>query len=863
MPVSLCNGTFLPLSASGIKSQVPQSPQKPQGLHITAIQKFIKDHPNIQKHSLTTSQISKDIVKPETKGTASCYLRKYANRSDRSTGKPYTAPATVFVSHAWQYSFSAVVADVLERFADENPDSYFWFDLFSNDQNDMWQRDFEWFCTTFSSSITEIGHFLLVLSPWDNPIPITRSWCLFEIYTALHNPNVRFSVSLPKNEVVELKSSVMDDSKCLVQALALIQAENGNAKHQSDKETIDKSIQSGDGGFTKVNIQIKNGLRKWYVAQLLQLTDEEPTNHQLIINSANVMREFGFLETAMSLYEKALNIRIENSEKMHDVIATCYNNMALIYHTQDNFSQALNYYQKSLEIRQKQFGENHATVAESYNNIGNVYCAERSLDDALSYYEKALKISKGLNSEHSDIVATCYNNIASVYTYQGQLQKAKEFDDKSNEIRSVRYGDNHPGIATAYISKGNRCFIQKDPTQADKHYKKALNILLQTYGEKHHDVASVYSNIANVAYSVGNYDEAIQNYELSIDISVKALGNDSLHIADIYNNMAELYARKGLKEKFEGHRNASQDFYAQSLSYHEQCLVIRTNKLDTNNPSIANSLFNIGNAHSNLGNFDKALQHHVQAQTIRLKIFDEKHPDVIDSYKHLALLYEAKGKKSYESDSDNKNGLKFYEEALKTCEKIPADTTAIRVSCYENMAKILAVTGETSKAVESLKHSLAAQAKLGRICESGVSFREIISIFLKDQHFIEALDYLNELLGLRQSFLGSDHPIVTGLTDSIADVYARKGDLSKALEYLNKSLNSRMNYYGGFGHLEVAVTLEMIAKVYEAKHDYDSAWEYVEKALNVRVAKRANCDQEHIERLNQFKTQLMRAMDQA
>ena len=33
-----------------------------------------------------------------------------------------------------------------------------------------------------------IGHTLLVLSPWRNPIPLRRSWCLWEIVCTLEAP---------------------------------------------------------------------------------------------------------------------------------------------------------------------------------------------------------------------------------------------------------------------------------------------------------------------------------------------------------------------------------------------------------------------------------------------------------------------------------------------------------------------------------------------------------------------------------------------------------------------------------------------------------------------------------------------------
>ena len=48
-----------------------------------------------------------------------------------------------------------------------------------------------------------------MLSPWDDPIPLTRAWCLYEIYSTLISPGVKFDVVLPDAERAALKAAVM------------------------------------------------------------------------------------------------------------------------------------------------------------------------------------------------------------------------------------------------------------------------------------------------------------------------------------------------------------------------------------------------------------------------------------------------------------------------------------------------------------------------------------------------------------------------------------------------------------------------------------------------------------------------------
>jgi hypothetical protein len=46
----------------------------------------------------------------------------------------------------------------------------------TNNQHQATSHPFEWWCTTFRESIKAIGSVLLVMTPWDNPIPLTRVW---------------------------------------------------------------------------------------------------------------------------------------------------------------------------------------------------------------------------------------------------------------------------------------------------------------------------------------------------------------------------------------------------------------------------------------------------------------------------------------------------------------------------------------------------------------------------------------------------------------------------------------------------------------------------------------------------------------
>ena len=462
-------------------------------MHIKAIRKFLEDHPQVKSQKMTTSQINRGIVKPESLGTNEPYIHKYATISDPNTGIPYVATATVFVSHAWRYPFYDIVADVMEQHAESHPDAYFWFDLFTNDQNEVASKDFEWFSSTFRDGVRDIGTVLLILSPWDDPMLIRRAWCLFEIFNSLAAPNVELLICLPRSEISKLGATILRDSEYLIKALSSIQAEKAEAREASDSEMIFEVIRKSSGGFPHVNTVVKHGLRSWYVKQLNFLLEKSPDDHLLSLSFAKVMAAFGFVNDALACATKCLDSPNVDEELQADVL----NTIANFHFEKRNFSDALLCHNKSLAITIGRVGETHQDVAQSFNNIANANCMLGHLDTALQFYNKSLEIVQTLyGGKHNTVAA--YNNIGNLYKKKGNTDEALQFYNKCLAIQLGVKGNNHPEMADVYDNIGKVFSSQGDPHQALEYHNKSLAINLPTLGEDHPSVGSTYNSIANI-----------------------------------------------------------------------------------------------------------------------------------------------------------------------------------------------------------------------------------------------------------------------------------------------------------------------------------------------------------------------------
>ena len=143
----------------------------------------------------------------------------YAEKLRRNPDKAgWVGTPNHFVSHAWNYKFVDVVA-ALRVYADRyEGEAIFWFDCVSIDEHATRSFPQEWWKSVFQESIRMIGHVVMVLSPWENPVPLTRAWCLWEVYCC-NVVGAQFSVTLGREERGRFEEALCENSGVLLMRL--------------------------------------------------------------------------------------------------------------------------------------------------------------------------------------------------------------------------------------------------------------------------------------------------------------------------------------------------------------------------------------------------------------------------------------------------------------------------------------------------------------------------------------------------------------------------------------------------------------------------------------------------------------------
>lgn len=179
-----------------------------------------------------------------------------------------------------------------------------------------------------------------------------------------------------------------------------------------------------------------------------------------------------------------------------------------------------------------------------------------------------------------------------------------------------------------------------------KYCQKALDFHLTFLGESNNTVAKVYSNIGCCQMYLKNFDAA-NNYFIKALNIYHELQDNSVDQAMLFNNLGGLcdYTQK----------------YQNALSYYNKALSM----IQTDTPTFALIINNIGLVHFHLGNYPEAINKFSESMDLRRKILGDTHRVIATSLQNIGT--------SYNRINDFENAIKCAEEEIEIRSKLPFD----------------------------------------------------------------------------------------------------------------------------------------------------------------------------------------------
>ena len=224
--------------------------------------------------------------------------------------------------------------------------------------------------------------------------------------------------------------------------------------------------------------------------------------------------------------------------------ANTYNNLAIIYRFQGNYSASLDNHLKALNIREAI--NDVRGIARSNLGLGTIYEFMGKYETALSYKLKAKKLFE--QAKDTAFVAYTCNHIAGIYFEMGNIKEAEKY----NSVALILFinQSNSTGMSDEFTLAGTIFESQKKYTDAISNYKGSLQSS-NIFGLKDRTISS---NIDLGRIYIKMNKLGLANNYLNNALSLSKQTGSKLHMSEIH----ELFYKRD---------SALQDFRSAFINY--------------------------------------------------------------------------------------------------------------------------------------------------------------------------------------------------------------------------------------------------------------------------------------------------------
>ena len=220
---------------------------------------------------------------------------------------------------------------------------YVWLDVFVVNQHQSAVRPKIWWTETYQRGIGNIGKACLVLSPWNAPIPLTRSWCLWEL-ASVAQTGARLDFALGTADAASLEKGLPKKFKALVSDLALVDIRRALAHHHPDKKII-REVAESTIGLNEFNAQVIGLVREWLVhvgrEMLAKLPYEERAKSPIFAPLSEILNLQGHYLEAEAMHRHYLKMLTQWGTSNANVkTLKTLNNLALALKGQGKLEEA-------------------------------------------------------------------------------------------------------------------------------------------------------------------------------------------------------------------------------------------------------------------------------------------------------------------------------------------------------------------------------------------------------------------------------------------------------------------------------------------------------------------------------------------
>ncbi|KAJ3042088.1 hypothetical protein HDV00_008170 [Rhizophlyctis rosea] len=383
------------------------------GVHFSFFREFIDQYGGRAAfHNLTTANVCEKFIKPETAKTES-YCEKVAKVQNTGVRRPGW-----FISHSWQYRFLDVADAIESFFSDEGnlykkDDKIVWFDLFSLPQQNRPNLKAKWLQTSFMTAISAMKSVVMIIPRWDQPIILSRAWCIFEIYAA----NVTFSflhVAMPPHGRDDFIQIAYRNPSLLLEKVANINSEASEATKPKDLDAIRTAI-CESVGFDALDRLVFSTLAEWMVKALdskWKIPGRVPVWNDLSLRDRIARAQFFFQLGCIFMKQNELKGAMK---KLRECVRDRQMMLGNAHpDTCSAVSVLIEANLRSLEESRNRFGHTSRQAIDNTEELVRLYQEHGKFPEARGVLLHCLKESQDEHGDQHELTVRCVNKLADV-----------------------------------------------------------------------------------------------------------------------------------------------------------------------------------------------------------------------------------------------------------------------------------------------------------------------------------------------------------------------------------------------------------------------------------------------------------------
>lgn len=500
---------------------------------------------------LYTFEVVRKFIIPMTIESKKSYCEQQYTSNKDNNG--FIRKASIFISHAWGCNFLDVLNSVRHFMHNNEQHEAVWFDIFSYnqhlDQNS--QQETEYLQNHFRAIIERLGHTVMILAPWDDPIPLRRAWCLYEIYSTV-DTHSQFDLAMTEKEKQRFFKEICVHGQALVdQMISNVNAERSQCGKLEDQIRI-LGLVRNTIGFHKINTLIFDLIRDWILktikleAFIQKQRKNSDSRLQLMYACANLYHGAGLINEAENLYSEYIEevqtivsmVPFSSPSDSLEVLKGL-SGLALVYRDQGKYTEATTLYQRCIQTTREKFGLSNPLTAEAMINLAMLYRYQGKYQDAVNFYEECIRYYLKLPSNQNTLlmITSLKHNLASIYQDQTEYALAEQLYLECYKYREQVLGAEHPLTLALMDDIGLLYRRMKDYPEAVNYYERCLSVRAAKLGVDHPDTLASMSGLASVYRLQIRYSEAFQLSHAALISRRRKLGSDHPTTINTYGNL--------------------------------------------------------------------------------------------------------------------------------------------------------------------------------------------------------------------------------------------------------------------------------------------------------------------------------------